>query len=80
MSGGGWEKKMSPKTHNRFIFDSFYLAGLYRLVRGKWLTAQMWAYYINKNNSLSDDPLLDDVMLHHAVSKINEIKQLIYNL
>ena len=38
------------------------------MVRGKWLTAQMWARYINTKHPLSDSFLVDDVMLHHAVS------------
>ena len=37
-------------------------------VWGKRLTAQMWALYINRNHPLSDYPLVDAVMLHHAVS------------
>ena len=52
----------------------FCLTGLYCLVRGKWLTAQMWDRYINNNNPLSDASILDVVMLQHAVSKNNEIK------
>ena len=74
MSGEGWTKKLPPKTQNRFIVDSFRLAGLDRLVRGRWLTAQVWDRYINKNHPLSDDSRVDAVMLHHAVSTNNEIK------
>ena len=74
MSGGGWTKKLSPKIQNRFIVNSFFLAGFYRLVRGKWLTAQIWGCYINKNHTISDASLVDAMMLHHAVSKNNEIK------
>ena len=44
------------------------MSGLERLVRDKWLTAQMWARYINKNHPLSDSSLFDAVMLNHAVS------------
>ena len=32
ISGGGWMKKLLPKMQNRFIFASFCLAGLERLV------------------------------------------------
>ena len=74
MSGGGWAKKLLPKTKNRFIVDSFCFASLYCLVWGKWLTDQMWACYINRNNPIADASLVDAVMLHHAVSKNNEIK------
>ena len=74
MSWCGRENKLSQKTQNRFIFDSFCLAGLYRLVRCKWLTAQMWDRYINNNHPLSDDSLAYSVMLHHDVSTKNEIK------
>ena len=74
MSGGGWAKKLSPKIQNRFIVDSSCLAGLYRLIRGKWLMAKMWALCINKNHPLSDASLVDAAMLHHAVSKNNEIE------
>ena len=66
--------KLLPKTHNWFIVDSFCLAGLDRLVQGKWLAAQMWARYINKNHPLSDASLVDAAMLHHAVSINNEIE------
>ena len=38
------------------------------MVQGKWLTAQMWDRCTNKNNPLSDSSLVDDVVLHHAVS------------
>ena len=38
------------------------------MVRGKWLTAQMWAHYINKNHPLSDSYIVYAVMLHHDVS------------
>ena len=68
MSGGVWKEKLSPKTHNLLTVNSFCLECLYRLVRGKWLTAQMWARYIKNNNHLSDAYLVDAVMLHHAVS------------
>ena len=71
MSGGGWAKKLSPKILNPFIFDSFFLAGLYRLFWGKWLTAQMWAHYINNNHPILYASLVDAVMLYHAVSKNN---------
>ena len=74
MAGGGWAKKLLPKTHNRFNVNSFCLAGLYYLVWGKWLTALMWPCYTNKNHTLSDASLVDTMMLHHAVSKNNEIK------
>ena len=74
MSGGGWAKKMLPKTQNWFIVNIFILAGLYRLVQGKWLISQMWDRYIKKNHPLSDASLFDSVMLHHAVSKNNEIR------
>ena len=81
MSGGGWANRLSPKTQNQFIVDSFFLACLYRLVWGKWLTAQMWDRYIKRNHPLLDASLVDAVMLHHAVSKKNEINNLfiIYN-
>ena len=69
MSGGRQAKKLSQKTQNRLIVDIFLLAGLYRLVQGKWSTAQMWARYINKNNPLLDASYVDAVMLHHAVYK-----------
>ena len=74
ISGGGWANKMSPKTQNRFIVGSFCLAGLYRLVQGKWLTSQMWDRYINNNHPISDASLVDTVMLHHAISTNNYIK------
>ena len=74
MSGVGWAKKLSPKTQNPFIFGSFLLAGLYRLVRSKWLTAQMCDRYINKNHHISDASFVDAVVLHHTVSTNNEIK------
>ena len=74
MSEGGWANKLSPKTQNRFIVDSFGLAGLYRLVWGKWLTDQMWDRYISKNHHISDVSLVDAVMLQHTVSTNNEIK------
>ena len=38
------------------------------MVRGKWLTDQMWACYINKNRPLSYYFLVGAVMLHHDVS------------
>ena len=38
------------------------------MVHGKWLTSQMWYHHINKDHILSDSPLVDDEMLHHAVS------------
>ena len=38
------------------------------MVRGKWLTAHIWAHYINNNHPLSDYFRVDAVMLHHAVS------------
>ena len=50
------------------------------LVRVKWLTAQVWARYINKTNPISDSSLVDAVMLHHDVSTNNETKKLIYHL
>ena len=70
MLGGEWAKKLSPKTHNWFIVDSFCLAGLYPLVQGKWLTDHIWDPYINNNHFLSDSSLVDDMMLHHSVEKI----------
>ena len=74
MSGGVWAKKPSSKKQNRFIVGCFCLAGLYRLFRGKWLTAQIWALDINNNHPLLDASLVDAVILHHAVSKNNKIK------
>ena len=74
MSGCGCSNKLSSKTHNRFIFNSFCLAGLYRLVRGKWLKDHMWDRYINNNHRFSDASLVDYLMLHHDVSTNNEIK------
>ena len=38
------------------------------MVRVKWLLAQMWDRYINKNHPLLDSPLVDVAMLHHAAS------------
>ena len=38
------------------------------MVRGKLLTANMKAHYINKNHPISDSPLVDTVMLYYAVS------------
>ena len=72
--------KLPPKTHNRFIVNSFCLAGLDHLIWGKWLTSQIWARYINKNHPISYDSLVDAAMLHHDASTNNEIKFLIYNL
>ena len=37
------------------------------MVRCKWLMAQMWDHYINKNHPLSYSSLVDSVMLHHDV-------------
>ena len=55
-------KKLPPKTQNHFTVDIFILAGLELLVWGKWLTIQMWARYINKNNPFSDASLVDAVI------------------
>ena len=74
MLGEGWGKKLPPKMQNRFIVDSFCLAGLDRLVQVRWLTNQMWSRYVNKKHPLSDASLVDAAMLHHAVSTNNEIK------
>ena len=38
------------------------------MVWGKWLTAQMWARYINKNHTLSYSSRVDAVILHHVIS------------
>ena len=38
------------------------------MVRGKWLTAQMWAHYIKKNHHISDSSVVDAVILYDAVS------------
>ena len=37
------------------------------MVRGEWLTAYVWARYINKNHPLSYTSHVDAVMLYHAV-------------
>ena len=74
LAGGEWTKKLLPKMHNRFIVNSFCLVSFYRLVWVKWLTAQMWAHYINKNHPLSDASIVDAVMLHHDGSTNDEIK------
>ena len=49
------------------------------MVRGKWLTSQMWDCYINKNNHLSDSSLVDAVMLHRYVSYYSTIRNLELN-
>ena len=66
MPGEAWAKKLLPKMQNRFIVDIFCLAGLDRLVWGKWLTVQMWAHYINKKHPILYAYLFDAVMLHHV--------------
>ena len=66
--------KIPSKTQNCFIVGSFLLAFLECLVRGKCLTAQMWAYYINRNHPITYASLVDAVMLHHYVSTNNETK------
>ena len=38
------------------------------MVQGKWLTAQMWGRYINKNHPPSDYSLVGAMMLHHYMS------------
>ena len=80
MSGEGWRKKLTPKTQNQFIVESFRLAVLDRLVQGKFLTAQMWACYINKSHPLSDASFVDAAMLHNSVSTNNKIKKFTHNL
>ena len=74
MFGEEWTNKLLPKTQNLLIVDSFFLASLHRLVRGEWLTAQMWACYINKNHTLSDLSIVDAAILHNSVSTNNETK------
>ena len=74
MLGWGWEKKIPQKIKNRFIVNSFCLAGLDRLVQGKWLAAHMWDRYINKNHPLLDVSLFDAAMLHNSMSANNEIQ------
>ena len=49
------------------------------MVWGKWLTAQMWACYINKNHPLSDSSLVDYVMLHHSMSYDTTLRNLYLN-
>ena len=61
---GGW---LLLKTQNRLFVISFCLAGLACLVRGKWLMAEMWACYINKNHLLSVSFLGFYVILYHSV-------------
>ena len=75
-------KKLLPKTHNCLIVNSFHLECLDHIVRGNWLTDQMWDRYINKNQPISYSSCVDAVMLHHAVPTNNEIKNhffIIYN-
>ena len=68
MSGEVWAKKLPPKTQYQFIVASFFLAGLYLLVHGKWLMAHRWDYYINNNHILSYSSIVESAMLHHDVS------------
>ena len=68
MPGGGWAKKLPPKTQNQSIIDFFRLAGLDHLIQGKWLTSQMWDGYIHKNHPFSDASLVDSDMSHHDLS------------
>ena len=55
-------------------WEDFFLAGLYRMFWGKWLTDQIWARFVNNNHPLSDAPLVDAVMLNNDLSNNNEIK------
>ena len=50
------------------------------MVRGKWLTAQMWARYINKNHPISSSSNFDSGMLHHAVSYNPTLRHLDINV
>ena len=59
---GGMDGETSAKNAESF-FDSFRLARLDHLARGKWLTAQMWARYLNNNDYISDYSLVGAVML-----------------
>ena len=49
------------------------------MIRGKWLTAQIWDRYINNNHPLSDYSLVDAVMKHHAVSYDQTLRHLDLN-
>ena len=69
-----WFIKLSVYQVSYVAVGSIVLAGLYRLVWGKLFTAHIWDRFINNNHPLSDASLVDDVMLHHAVSNNNEIK------
>ena len=69
MSGEGSATKPQPKQRNAAIVDVFRRAGLDTLVRGKWLTAPMWARYINAFHSLADGTLVTGDNLHDAVRR-----------
>ena len=47
---------------------------------GKWLTAQMWDGYINKNHPLSDASPFDATMLHHDVSYDPTLRNIYLNV
>ena len=44
------------------------------MIPGKWLTDQMWSHYTNKNHPLSDDSLVETLMLHHYMSYYQTLK------
>ena len=46
------------------------------MVQGKWLMYQMWAHCINKNHPLLESPLVDNVVLHYAVSYYPTLRHL----
>ena len=50
------------------------------MVWGKYLGDKMWYHYTNKNHPISDYPLVDAVMLHHAMSYDPTLRHLDLNV
>ena len=54
MSGNLLEGTLPEKRENVFIMKIFQAVGLEKLVRGKWLTAEMWGGYIDAHYPMRD--------------------------